>query len=263
MLGRRAGRRTRIRRRPPCAACSTCCCSDGYVALSQVRGRSRTPTLRLLAPPRACADLFGRHNERITCRLLLEIAEVDYVEETDRSRGFEAIYNLVFAKLSGLRLAARVRFQTQSADAASQEHAPRRRRPRREDEGFERHRSTRRLGCGSKLETSCRPSQRPAPDWLRSYPSRRLLGEHVDYERDSRAASGRPDRRVCSMLIPRPMPKAATMCCTATRARAAEPACGALECDMGMAEVCLGRPRVSLQESQRLRGEGSPACYPG
>ncbi len=144
---------------------------DGYIAVSQVRGRTGRPRY-VFSLTEAGADLFGRHYVRITRRLLHEIAELT-AEET-AGRGGEAIADLVFAKLSD-RLAAEYAPRVGGRNLEERARAV---AALLEDEGFEVE-----VGAASEAGGDLRLLARGCP-------SRRLLGEFgqhrlpVDCERD-------------------------------------------------------------------------------
>ncbi len=103
---------------------------DGYVAASQIRGRTGRPRYAF-SLTEAGAELFGRHYVRITRRLLHEISELT-AEET-AGRGGEEISDLVFAKLSN-RLAAEYAPRVGGRDVEERARAV---AVLLEDEGFE------------------------------------------------------------------------------------------------------------------------------
>ncbi len=103
---------------------------DGYVAVSQIRGRTGRPRYAFSLTD-AGAELFGRHYVRITRRLLHEISELTAEETT--GRGGEEIADLVFAKLSN-RLAAEYAPRVGGRDVEERARAV---AALLEDEGFE------------------------------------------------------------------------------------------------------------------------------
>ena len=147
---------------------------DGYVAVSQVRGRTGRPRYAFSLSEEG-AELFGRHNVRITRRLLHEIAQLT-AEETV-GRGGEAIADLVFAKLSD-RLAAEY---APRVGGRSIEERARAVAALLEDEGFEVEVDAS-AGSGSVDTSGVRGGNLRL--LARGCPSRRLLGERVDCERD-------------------------------------------------------------------------------
>ena len=147
---------------------------DGYVAVSQVRGRTGRPRYAFSLSEEG-AELFGRHNVRITRRLLHEIAQLT-AEET-AGRGGEAIADLVFAKLSN-RLAAEY---APRVGGRSIEERARAVAALLEDEGFEVEVDAS-AGSGSVDTSGVRGGSLRL--LARGCPSRRLLGEPLDCERD-------------------------------------------------------------------------------
>ena len=149
---------------------------DGYIAVSQVRGRTGRPRY-VFSLTEAGTDLFGRHYVRITRRLLHEIAELT-AEET-AGRGGEAIADLVFAKLSD-RLAAEYAPRVGGRDIEERARAV---AALLEDEGFE-------VEVGAAPDSAAGERAGDLRLLARGCPSRRLLGEFgqhrlpVDCERD-------------------------------------------------------------------------------
>ena len=147
---------------------------DGYVAVSQVRGRTGRPRYAFSLSEEG-AELFGRHNVRITRRLLHEIAQLT-AEET-AGRGGEAIADLVFAKLSD-RLAAEYAPRVGGRNIEERARAV---AALLEDEGFEVEVDAS-AGSGSVDTSGVRGGDLRL--LARGCPSRRLLGEPLDCERD-------------------------------------------------------------------------------
>ncbi len=143
---------------------------DGYVAVSQLRGRTGRPRY-VFSLTEAGAELFGRHYVRITRRLLHEISELT-AEET-AGRGGEEIADLVFAKLSN-RLAAEYAPRVGGRDIEERARAV---AALLEDEGFEVEVEAAERGGDLRM-------------LARGCPSRRLRGEfgdadaHADCKRD-------------------------------------------------------------------------------
>ena len=147
---------------------------DGYVAVSQVRGRTGRPRYAFSLSEEG-AELFGRHNVRITRRLLHEISQLT-AEET-ACRGGEAIADLVFAKLSN-RLAAEYAPRVGGRNIEERARAV---AALLEDEGFEVEVDAS-AGSGSVDTSGVRGGDLRL--LARGCPSRRLLGEPLDCERD-------------------------------------------------------------------------------
>ena len=143
---------------------------DGYVAVSQVRGRTGRPRYAFSLSEEG-AELFGRHNVRITLRLLHEISQLT-AEET-AGRGGEAIADLVFAKLSN-RLAAEYAPRVGGRNIEERARAV---AALLEDEGFEVEVDASAVSAAGKSGGDLRLLARGCP-------SRRLLGEPLDCERD-------------------------------------------------------------------------------
>ena len=143
---------------------------DGYVAVSQIRGRTGRPRYAF-SLTESGAELFGRHYVRITRRLLHEISELTAEETT--GRGGEEIADLVFAKLSD-RLAAEYAPRVGGRDVEERARAV---AALLEDEGFE-------------VEVGASEGGGDLRMLARGCPSRRLRGEFgdsdapVDCERD-------------------------------------------------------------------------------
>ena len=143
---------------------------DGYIAVSQVRGRTGRPRYAFSLSEQG-AELFGRHNVRITRRLLHEIAQLT-AEET-AGRGGEAIADLVFAKLSN-RLAAEYAPRVGGRNIEERARAV---AALLEDEGFE-------VEVDASAGSAAGKSGGDLRLLARGCPSRRLLGEPLDCERD-------------------------------------------------------------------------------
>ena len=156
---------------------------DGYVAVSQLRGRTGRPRY-VFSLTDAGAELFGRHYVRITRRLLHEISELT-AEET-AGRGGEEIADLVFAKLSN-RLAAEYAPRVGGRDIEERARAV---AALLEDEGF---------------EVEVEASGEAGGDLrllARGCPSRRLRGEFGDADAPPDCAR---DRELLAALIGAPV----------------------------------------------------------
>ena len=160
---------------------------DGYVAVSQIRGRTGRPRYAFSLTD-AGAELFGRHYVRITRRLLHEISELT-AEET-AGRGGEEIADLVFAKLSN-RLAAEYAPRVGGRDVEERARAV---AALLEDEGFE-----------VEVEASASESGEAGGDLrllARGCPSRRLRGEFGGADAPADCAR---DRELLAALIGAPV----------------------------------------------------------